>query len=186
MVRACFFDASALVKVYAEEIGSDVVRGCFNRELTKYTTPFCFYETLTALKRKWLKTELTLDAYRAASYRLTLWYGASSRCIKDIEITSYEALPLLKHLITTYEMDVSDAFQIISVKHGYYHHMCGESQTLFVTADERLAEVATKEGLLVQYVGGATTLVSNPRNAHRWRFRYSQAAVAPASFSDDA
>src|SRR4051812_5499136 len=114
--RACFFDASALVKVFVNENGSAEVKGWFERESTKYTTPFCFYETLGVFKRKWLKKELSLDEYRDACFRLTVWHGASSRRIQDIDITSYKALPLLKRLITDYEIDASDAFQIISVK----------------------------------------------------------------------
>jgi hypothetical protein len=50
--RADFFDASALAKVYADEEYSEIVRRYFNNRSTKYTTPFCFYETLTVLKSK--------------------------------------------------------------------------------------------------------------------------------------
>ena len=53
--RANCFDASALVKVFTREANSDIVREYFNhRSPTKYTTPFCFYETLNVLKVKWL------------------------------------------------------------------------------------------------------------------------------------
>lgn len=52
--RANCFDASALVKIYVHQNGSDIVRPYFEREPTKYATPFCYYEALSVLKGKWL------------------------------------------------------------------------------------------------------------------------------------
>ena len=48
--RAVCFDASALVKLYVNESDHEKVRAVFRAEPTKYTTPFCFYETLSVLK----------------------------------------------------------------------------------------------------------------------------------------
>ena len=153
--RACFFDASALVKVYATEDGSDLVKPFFRSEPTKYTTPFCFYETLTALKAKWMyRKELTQEQYSSACLSLTAWYGASSRQIKDIDFTSYQSMPMLRDIIGKYQIDASDAFQIISVKAGYFSPLARDSQTVFVTADKRLSEVAKQEGLRTWFVFG--------------------------------
>lgn len=155
--RACLFDASALVKVYASEDGSDLVKRFFDGEPTKYTTPFCFYETLGVLKTKWLyRNELTEDQYVDASIRLTAWYGATSARIEDIDFSSYQTLPMLKEIIRRHKVDASDAFQIISARNGYFAPLVRDSQTVFVTADERLSQVAKLEGLRVWYVFGDT------------------------------
>ena len=70
--RANCFDASALVKLYVDEVGSGIVRNYFNRESTKYTTPFCFYEALNVLKVKWMyRKELTKKQYLGAAFELT-------------------------------------------------------------------------------------------------------------------
>jgi predicted nucleic acid-binding protein len=70
--RANCFDASALVKLYTEEEGSDIVRPYFEREATKYATPFCFYEALNVLKVKWqYRKQITRDQYLDAAFRLT-------------------------------------------------------------------------------------------------------------------
>jgi predicted nucleic acid-binding protein len=152
-VRACFFDASALVKVYAQEDGSEVVKPFFDGSPTKYTTPFCFYEALGVLKVKWqYRKELTHAEYIAASLRLTTWYGASSSRINDIDFTSYEALPMIREIISKYQIDASDAFQLVSVKNGYFSRMILDSKTIFVTADAKLAEVAKLENLRVWYI----------------------------------
>jgi predicted nucleic acid-binding protein len=51
-VHATCFDASALVKLYIEgEPGTDALRRYWNSQATRYTTPFCLYETLGILKR---------------------------------------------------------------------------------------------------------------------------------------
>jgi predicted nucleic acid-binding protein len=87
--RASLFDASALVKVYTDEPGSEIVRQYFKREPTKYTTPFCFYEALSILKAKWkYRNELTAEKYLEAARRLTAWYGASSRGVDDLDFAS--------------------------------------------------------------------------------------------------
>jgi len=52
-VRANFFDASALAKVFSGEYGAKLVVEYFNKNSsTKFTTHFCLYETLNVLKSK--------------------------------------------------------------------------------------------------------------------------------------
>jgi predicted nucleic acid-binding protein len=48
------------------------------------------------------------------------------------------------------KIDFSDAFQILSVKKGYFSPLCGDSQTVLVTADAELAKAAEQEGLKVK------------------------------------
>lgn len=51
-LRASYFDASALVKVFSNEPDGDAVRQYWRAKSTKLTTLFCFYETLSVLKGK--------------------------------------------------------------------------------------------------------------------------------------
>ncbi len=44
-------------------------------------------------------------------------------------------------------LDLSDAFQILSVKKGYFSVLASESSTVLVTADKELADAARAEGL---------------------------------------
>lgn len=149
-VRADFFDASALVKVYVSEPKSDVVRPYFQACTTKYTTPFCFYEALNVLKAKWLyRRELTRDEYLDAAFRLTAWYGAATQRIEDLDFTVPTVFATAKRLVEQKDLDLSDAFQIVSVKHGYFSRLVNHSQTVLTTADKRLAVAARAEGLRV-------------------------------------
>ena len=148
--RADFFDASALVKVFTTEPGSEVVRDYFYRRTTKYTTPFCFYEALNTLKGKWkFKCQLTLESYLKAAHELTAWYGASSRSIMDLNFSDPQVFARSKSLAERFQLDLSDAFQVVSVKHGYFSALARDSATVLVTADAALAEAARSEGLRV-------------------------------------
>lgn len=152
-VRANCFDASALVKVFSDEELSDVIREFFsNQAPTRYTTPFCFYEALSVLKVKWLyRNEIDESAYRKSAFRLTAWYAKTLTSTKDINFYDPIVFHRVQSLVEKYAIDFSDAFQIESVKSGYFSHLADESRTLLVTADKRLSEVAKEEGIKVWY-----------------------------------
>jgi len=154
--RANCFDASALIKVFTQEPGGELVRGYFNyRSPTKYTTPFCFYEALNVLKVKWLyRHELTKDEYTTAAFKIVAWFAASSGHTHDIDFKDPVIFSKVSELTELHTLDLSDAFQIISVKEGYYSHLVYDSQTLLVTADENLAKVARIEGVKSWYCLG--------------------------------
>jgi predicted nucleic acid-binding protein len=151
--RASFFDASALVKVYVEEPRSEVLRTYFNAEATKFTTTFCFYETLNILKAKWKHGgKLTKEQYLEASFRLTAWHAFNLRYITNPELTEPVTLCAAKDLAACTGLDMSDALQLITVRDGYFSSLAEGSRTVFVTADKELATQAGQLGLRVWYV----------------------------------
>jgi len=146
--RADFFDASALAKIFADEPHSEIVRQYFGTRATKYTTPFCFYEALNVLKGKWKhKGQLSKSQYLDAAFRLTAWYGASSARVKDLNFTDPATFAKAKVIAERTGLDLSDAFQILSVRSGYFSALVNESSTVLVTADKELALAAKSEGL---------------------------------------
>ena len=148
--RADFFDASALVKVFTDEPKSQIVREYWRSRATKYTTPFCFYEAMNALKGKWkFKQQLTKAQYLDATFRLTAWYGASSGQVRDMDFSDPITFAKTKELAEQNGLDLSDAFQIMSVTRGYFSILANDSQTVLVTADSELAVAARSEGLRV-------------------------------------
>jgi len=154
--RANCFDASALIKVFVNESGSDIVREYFcNRSPTKYTTPFCFYESLNVLKVKWLyRNEITKSEYTEAAFKLVAWYEASTRYANDIDLKQPSVFSKVREITVRHSLDISDAFQIISVKEGYFSHLTNDSQTVLVTADKLLAKAAKTEGIKSWYCLG--------------------------------
>jgi predicted nucleic acid-binding protein len=148
--RANCFDASALVKIVVPaEDKSDVVKRYFDGEPTKYTTPFCFYEALSALKRKLQRAEITRPDYLKAATYLASWFRASSRSVKDPDFTAIPTFNEAKHIAETTGLDFSDAFQILSVRAGFFSVLARESRTILVTADSALAEAARAADLRV-------------------------------------
>jgi predicted nucleic acid-binding protein len=148
-LHATCFDASALIKLYVEEPGSDALRAYWKTQATRYTTPFCFYETLGVLKRHRLQGKLTKDAYLRAATDLVAWFRASHSRIEDLNFTDTEVFRDAKELAVDSDLDLSDAFQLLSLQAGYFAALVGGSATLLVTADEALAKAARNRRLPV-------------------------------------
>jgi predicted nucleic acid-binding protein len=152
-VRANLLDASALVKLFVKEDGSDILNKYLRKEAIQYTTPICFYETLNVLKVKWLyRKEITQQKYLSASFGILAWFSASSYSVKDVDFLSPDTFRNVQAIMNRYGLDISDAFQIVSVKDGYFSRLVADSRTVLVTADEALATAARKENLLSWYI----------------------------------
>jgi predicted nucleic acid-binding protein len=151
--RTNCFDASALVKVYTDEDGSITVRNYFNSEPNKYITPICYFETLNVIKMKRFyrkpPNNITEDEYHKAGFELSAWFSASSKNLPDLDLVDPMTFPQVQSIARKYSVDLSDAFQILSVKKGFASMMIGESQTILVTADDGLASAARSEGIKV-------------------------------------
>ena len=141
-VHATCFDASALAKRYLEEPGSQELRRYWNEQATRYTTPFCFYETLGVLKGRMRNGKITKAAYFKAATDLVSWFRASHSKINDLDFTHCEVFSDARELAERHDLDLSDAFQLLSLQAGYFAGLVGESTTVLVTADEALAKAA--------------------------------------------
>ncbi len=144
------------MKVFAREPDSAPLRRYWNtRSPTKYTSPFCLYEALTVLKVLWMyRKTLTEEKYHQAAERLIVWFSATARYNKDLDLHDATVLESAQRLAQRYSLDLSDAFQILCVKEGRYSHLVDRSQTVLVTADEALARAARSEGVKAWYCLG--------------------------------
>lgn len=147
---ANFFDASALVKVFTEEPEGDAVRSHFRHgSATKYTTPFCFYESMNVLKSKWrYQGKLTQEQYNQAASNLMAWYRPLTK-YEDLDLGHPLVFSEVRNVATRHSLDWSDAFQIVSVRDGFFARLVNDSQTLLITADTQLASAARAENLRV-------------------------------------
>ena len=149
-VRASCFDASALLKRYVDEDGSEALRSYWAREPTKFTTSLCFHEALTLLKvSHFYRKLLDRRQYRRATVDLCAWYDAVSKDIPELSLLSPGVFVAALRISERHDLDLSDAFQIVSLKEGFFSVLSGESQTVLVTGDQALAEAARAEGLRV-------------------------------------
>jgi predicted nucleic acid-binding protein len=149
-MSACF-DASALIKRYIDEKGSDIVRRYWDTEPTKFTTSLCFYETLTLLKVNYFyRKTINRKEYHKATLDLSSWFGGFVLPqYPEPHFLSPQVFFDAQKMVDSYNLDLSDAFQIMSVKIGFFAHMIGNSQTILVTADKKLTKAAKAEGLRV-------------------------------------
>jgi hypothetical protein len=148
--RAVCLDASVLVALRTNEPYSAQVTSWCSGEPGTYTTPFCFYEALNIFKSKWKHRGLLTEAEYAQCCRaLIAWFGAIDRrgFVKDPDLSSPEALSWVTNVVSSTGLDFSDAYQLYSVKHGYFSRLSGDSSTVLSTVDKTLALVARGFGL---------------------------------------
>lgn len=151
-------DASALVKLYIREAGSSDLHNYLHGQATWYTTQFCFFEALSVLKIKYKghnrPDRISEDEYHNAGFALVADFEAHSERVRDINFTDVHVFDEVQRLCRKYaSLDFSDAFQIVSVKRGYFSKLCGDSSTVLVTADKGLGEAAKREGIRTYLIG---------------------------------
>lgn len=151
-VRANCLDASALVKKYVKEEGSNKLKQYLQDQPTWYATLFCYFEALSCLKTKWKRAEMTKDAYLEAASDLSADFWVRWRQVKDLDFGSPTVYGDAQRIARRHEkLDLSDAFQILSVKEGLFRGLSGESKTILITADKDLAEAARQEEIDTWY-----------------------------------
>ena len=144
-IRYELFDASAAVKLFIDEKGSDLLRQSRDSGMRTITTP-CLIETLSVLKRNWLRKEITDAKYHDLTYTVPWQFKEH---IHDVSIKDPDTLIKISKLGEKHALDFVDALQIYSLLHSHLAVFTGGSQTLLITADDALAVAAGKEGLKV-------------------------------------
>ena len=155
-----YLDASAAVKLVVVEPGSDNVRAHFQGHPPHYMTSLCFAETLGVLKRKMDCKQLSREHYFDACYLLIAYLTGRPLCLHldDTINISLETFMQAEGLAQKHNVDLSDALQIVSLKHGkkFITAAAQESKTVLATADGDLEKAAKKEGLRVWNVLNTT------------------------------
>lgn len=102
---------------------------------------------MNVLKGKWLyQKQLTTAQYNDAAWSLMAWYRPLTK-YEDFDLGDPLVFSRVQAVAKKYTIDWSDAFQIVSVREGFFSRLINDSKTLLVTADKRLAEVARSENL---------------------------------------
>lgn len=153
-VRTHYLDASAIVKLYADEDGSDITRRYVDAQSTLYTTNLCVVEVLSVLKRKAKRSGtangMSNEDYMKACEEFLTDLNGGRINVDDIEIATPAVYGEVERLMVRNNLyDLSDAFQLYALKKGFFATMAGESKTILITADEELARTARKEKLRV-------------------------------------
>src|SRR5262249_17299376 len=140
-VHDSWFDASVLIKRYVKEEKSEVVRDYWNQNPNKLTTSICLYETLRLLKIK--RNKLDNTDYVNATLDLCSWFAeVVSKNSPEPNFLSAKVFFEAHQLGEKHGLDLSDAFQLLSMKAGFGAVARGESRPLLITADKKLAPAA--------------------------------------------
>lgn len=148
--RASYLDASAIIKVLVEEPDSLPVAQYFKGPHPFYMTSLCFAEALGVLKAKYFRRQsITEKGYLNRSYLLTVWVRDRRITLDEVPLTELEVFGEVEAIVKRYQIDTSDALQIVTIKKGKFSNFAGESKSLLITADSDLARAARNEGLIV-------------------------------------
>jgi predicted nucleic acid-binding protein len=152
-VKVHYFDASALVKLVADDIdeapGRDVLRRYFRQHAHPgYTTSFCIAEAFGAFKLKSLRKKISEKQYIGYVRNFIRETGNHFK-VNEVPILDPVVVAETERLVATYKIDFIDCFQIVTIMHGDFKIFVGPSQSILVTADRKLAVAARAEGARV-------------------------------------
>lgn len=153
-IKAHYLDASALVKLVAddrnEEPGRKALREYYRQHAGFLATSHCVSEALNVLKVKHMyRHELSQEEYVDTIKRFITRVIGGKLEIDELPILSPKLLREAEILITKHGLDFIDCAQIVTVKHGRFSVLVGDSKSVLITADQKLARVARKEGVRV-------------------------------------
>ena len=148
-IKAHYLDASALVMLFLDEPGSDAVRDYFYGEANFCTTTLCLAEALGVFKRKWNRSQLTMDGYFSASERLVVSVWGEKPKLDDLGLYQPGIHSEVELMAKQHTLDLSDALQLLTIKRGYFSGLSGPSSSVLITGDAGLETAASAEGIRV-------------------------------------
>jgi hypothetical protein len=96
------------------------------------------------------KKEISDEDYFFACDSLFKHAGRGGKIeIENVETRDRMVFTEVEKLARKYEIDVSDAFQIVSIRRNYFSRFTSDSKPILITADKALATAARKEGIRV-------------------------------------
>ncbi|MEW8058543.1 MAG: hypothetical protein AB2787_03650 [Candidatus Thiodiazotropha endolucinida] len=154
MTQFHYLDANCLVKLVVDEIGSNELREhCSKQGIIFATTNFCFYEALGVLKTKWIKKNrpdcISEESYLMACEDLCARVEDEQIKIEEIAIHNRQLFNDSEKLTKKYRIDLSDAFQLVSIKKGMLARLKTPINPNLISEDEGIYRAAKGEGLQV-------------------------------------
>lgn len=140
------------MKLFIDEDGSETLRKYFNEESNFFTTSLCLVEALGVFKvKRFYKKEITDEQYFYACEGLLAYAADDMIEIEDVKMKDSMIFVEVEKLVRKYKetIDVSDAFQIVSVKANFFSQFKSDSQPILITGDKALAAAARSEGIRV-------------------------------------
>ena len=149
--RANYLDASAIIKILVNEKDSSSVQDYFHNGRNCFRmTSVCFAEALGVLKAKYFnRKDISEKGYLNRSYLLISLVRDKRILVDEISLSDPKIFNEVESVVKKYNIDISDAFQIVTIKKGRFSRFVDESQSLLISADSDLAKAARSEGVKV-------------------------------------
>ena len=148
-VKTRYLDASALVKILIDEGDSQPVRDFFNSNTNFCATSICFAEALGVLKGKWSHNRISDNEYFAATNSLIIDAWGRRIEIDDVGLLNPEVHGEVERVAKKYNMDLSDALQLVTILRGKYSVLVRDSASALITADSNLVSAAASKNVRV-------------------------------------
>lgn len=145
---AYYFDSSALVKYYTQELGSDWVRGIINAQPANeiITALVTGAEIVAAITRRARMNLISATDASAASAMFRGQFKSQYKAIRTTDAVVDQAMSLAEH----HPLRGYDAIQLASALTVESKMTArGVGPLTFISADANLNQVASAEGLLV-------------------------------------
>jgi predicted nucleic acid-binding protein len=154
-VKVKYLDANALIKLVIEEGDEQPLRDFFNSNTSFCATSLCLAEALTKLKQKWDRNQINTDNYFTATRSLIIDCWGKRIEWDDLGLVDPSVHVQVEQMAGKYNLDLSDALQLTTIKSGKYSFFARGSASVLITADKKLATAATSEGIRVwNYTAG--------------------------------
>jgi predicted nucleic acid-binding protein len=153
-VKVHYLDASALVKLVADdqddEPGRDALREYYRNNTNFMTTSHCLSEAFSIFKVKYLyRKKINQEEYIRYTKAFISKIVGGKLEIDEMPILSPKLLSEAENIIKKYNLDFIDSAQIVTILHGKYSILCGDSKSILITADSDLAKASRAEGARV-------------------------------------
>jgi predicted nucleic acid-binding protein len=142
-------DASALVKLVIDEGDHILVRDFYYKHPNCHATLPCLMEALGAIKAKWVHKHISHEAYLKATRQLVIDAWGKKIRPDNVDLFTPEGLNAVEAFAKKHNLDLSDALQLETLINGTFKHFADDSRPILITADEKLAEAAKREGIRV-------------------------------------
>jgi len=148
--KAKYLDASAIVKIYSNEGGSDEVQKFFRSAAGFCSTSLCVMEALGILKAKWqTRKQIEDNEYFQKTRRLVVDAWSNKIEVIDINLFSVGGQRAVEYIAKKHSLDLSDALQLETILRGRYSALSDDSSSVLITADKGLCVAARNEGIRV-------------------------------------
>lgn len=141
---SCYFDTSALVKVYHDEAGSAAVRAIYQRAEEIVLSELAKIEFLSTAHRKYRERQITHETLLALTAKFEADVRGRYTVLPFSPQVIKEAWHLLRRFAEQRGLRTLDSLQL-----AFFAVYCGTADTSFVCADATLGEVAQEAGFQV-------------------------------------